>query len=227
MNKTDSNFNTITPYKVRSKIISTAQEIRKKNSSACKNRLISVKIDGATRKSRAFLGINIQFIDDGKLEIFNLGTIELFDRHTAENLRNEVIAVLKKYEIKSNQVFSVTTDNGANYVTCSKLFNDSDKNIPETAYDFAANDSFDEIEQISMTVIEVVEEDEDDNLQDIDNVETVISDDGRSDVGASSNFILGSELKDGELNEKDKAKKNEEDEAKKKRKKKCCKCSSY
>jgi len=42
--------------------------------------------------------------------------VELKIKHTGENLKNEVFSILKRYNILKEQIYTVTTDNGANMV---------------------------------------------------------------------------------------------------------------
>lgn len=53
--------------------------------------------------------------------IYFSGMIETTKRHTAENLKEEIIKCLTEYGISINQIYSSTTDNGANVVKMSKL----------------------------------------------------------------------------------------------------------
>ncbi|XP_050548304.1 uncharacterized protein LOC126909940, partial [Daktulosphaira vitifoliae] len=52
-----------------------------------KNRMVSLKIDGVSRHSRSFLGINVQYIscDSMQLQIKTLSISEVLGGHTAEN----------------------------------------------------------------------------------------------------------------------------------------------
>lgn len=49
-----------------------------------KNKLLSLKIDMATRLQRSVMGINIQFYSKSKIIIKTLGCIELTERHTGK-----------------------------------------------------------------------------------------------------------------------------------------------
>lgn len=56
-------------------------------------------MDIATRLDRAILGINVQFIEDGRIRLQTLALKELFERHTAKNLKREVLDVLSEYGV--------------------------------------------------------------------------------------------------------------------------------
>ena len=85
---------------------------------------------------RAILGINIQLIKNGKLTLRTIAMKEI-TRHTAEYIKNAVADVLEQYEISISQIYTVTTDNGANMLKSVKLL--SNEQLKENA--FADEDS--------------------------------------------------------------------------------------
>ena len=109
-----------------------ALEMRQAIKKAVQNRLVCVKIDCAKRMSRSFLGINIQYAQNGKIELRNLSTSELTDRQTGATLKRMVCDVLKEFDIKLSQVYAVTTDNGANIALAVRLLaKQCDSNVAE------------------------------------------------------------------------------------------------
>lgn len=93
-----------------------------------KDRLISIKIDAATRCSRSLLGVNVQFCKDFKIHIRTLAMCEIFEKHTAEHLKSLLRDILNDYNIKIGQIYTITTDNGANML---KLVDLLDKDIED------------------------------------------------------------------------------------------------
>ncbi|XP_036327193.1 uncharacterized protein LOC118739793 [Rhagoletis pomonella] len=73
---------------------------------------------------RSVLGINIQYIKDYKVIVHTIGMIETTKRHTAASLKEEIMKCLNEYGIGIHQIYSNTTDNGANVVKASKLLHD-------------------------------------------------------------------------------------------------------
>lgn len=53
--------------------------------------------------------------------LYTVGCIELFESSTSSNLADEVMAILTKYGINIDMVYSATTDNGCNYVKAIQL----------------------------------------------------------------------------------------------------------
>ncbi|CAK9297482.1 unnamed protein product [Gordionus sp. m RMFG-2023] len=107
---------TINKHIVIDKIKYAASEIRCQIMQQLKNKLISLKIDTATRFQKSVLGVNAQFIMDDKIEIRTLGMLEIVKAHTASNLKEEIDNLLKQYNICLSQIYSITVDNGANMV---------------------------------------------------------------------------------------------------------------
>lgn len=79
-----------------------------------KGKVLSLKMDSATRNERSVLGINIQLIVDGKIEIYTLSIREMRTSQAAQNLKEHLQEVLNEFGITKKQIFSITTDNGRN-----------------------------------------------------------------------------------------------------------------
>ena len=63
------------------------------------------------------LGLNVPFIQDGRLILRNLGMREIYVSHTGQNLKDIVMEILASYGIARDQILSVTTDIGSNMLT--------------------------------------------------------------------------------------------------------------
>lgn len=90
-----------------------------------KNKMLSIKIDIGTRMDKHILGIDAQVISNGKIEILTLSMIQIKKRHTAQNLKEEVLSCLFEYNVQINQIYSCTTDNASNVIKMSQLLKDS------------------------------------------------------------------------------------------------------
>ncbi|XP_070073345.1 uncharacterized protein [Drosophila takahashii] len=75
------------------------------------------------RCNRGILGVNVQFIENGKIVIKTLGLIELTKSHTSQNLCSEVQSIMDDFCIKKEQIYSITTDIGRNMVKAVDLLN--------------------------------------------------------------------------------------------------------
>lgn len=96
---------TINEENLKKIVTEKAITIRDKLGKEFENKMISLKIDIATRLDRSFLGINIQYVDspNNQIVLNTLGVIELHERHTGEHLRVVLTEVLQKYNIKWNK----------------------------------------------------------------------------------------------------------------------------
>lgn len=65
-----------------------------------KNKMLSLKIDSASRLGRNFFAINIQYICNAKIVINTIGMMQMYDRQTAENLRDKILEVLLELQLK-------------------------------------------------------------------------------------------------------------------------------
>lgn len=123
----------VNSHNIASRIAVAAQQIKKQISEYVSNKMVCLKIDAATRCDRSILGINIQYLCGKKVIVRTLGMIEIAGSHTGENLKNKIISVLHKYRISIRQVYSTTTDNGANMLKAVRLMQKSlDEDEPQT-----------------------------------------------------------------------------------------------
>ncbi|XP_064462638.1 uncharacterized protein LOC135373352 [Ornithodoros turicata] len=125
---------------IKNCVTQEASDARKVLAHKLQDRLISLKIDCANRLDRAVLGVNVQYIEDGKLVLQTLAMRELFERHTGKYLKSEVLDVLSMYGVRAEQVYSITTDNGANMIKAVELLREEE--LEETA--LLANDDEEE-----------------------------------------------------------------------------------
>lgn len=121
-------------------ITELASQMRNLISSKIKDKMICLKMDIASRHNRSILGINCQIVDSGKLTIFSMGMVTLEKRHTAVNIKNEVMLVLNSFGVELWQLYTITVDNGANMCKTVDLL----KNDQEMYYLTALNDPLSE-----------------------------------------------------------------------------------
>lgn len=66
--------------------------------------------------TKSFMGITIHFIKDSKLISANIGITELCESHTAVYIGSQLTETLGTWEINTNKIVTVVTDNAANIV---------------------------------------------------------------------------------------------------------------
>lgn len=105
---------------IRTRVALLADEMREEIRQQVKGRLISLKVDCVTCMDRSMLGVNLQFVSDGKIVLRTLAIKELKEGHTASYLQSILLEVLAAYNVELCQVYSITTDNGTNLVKSVK-----------------------------------------------------------------------------------------------------------
>ncbi|KAH7959828.1 hypothetical protein HPB49_014065 [Dermacentor silvarum] len=108
--------------------------------------MFSLKIDYASRLGTALLGINVQYAENGRLILQLLAMKELFDRHTAEHFTSQVKSTLSCYDLSVAQVYSVTTDNGANMLKAARLLCETDHETDASSSEEEADSGYPEFE---------------------------------------------------------------------------------
>ncbi|XP_036321031.1 uncharacterized protein LOC118735414 [Rhagoletis pomonella] len=92
-----------------------------------KNRIISIKIDSAQRLFRNVVCLNAQYLLNGEITIKTLAVNNFREKHTARNLKELILKSLERYDITISQVYSITSDNGSNMVSCGNLLQHESK----------------------------------------------------------------------------------------------------
>ena len=106
---------------IRKHVSVVAKKIKDDLRNELKHRLVSLKIDCVTRLGRAIIGINLQFVRDGRIHLRTLAMTEIDKRHTGEHFCTMVLDTLHLYGLKLEGVYSITTDGGSNLLKCVKL----------------------------------------------------------------------------------------------------------
>ncbi|CAK9294251.1 unnamed protein product [Gordionus sp. m RMFG-2023] len=114
----------INRFKIKDLVVDESKKIQAKIIKGTKNKLISLKKDSAQRLGRNILGINIQYIKGNNIILSNLAMKEIKESSTSENIKRMIIETLNKFHIPLRNVYTITTDNGANLVKSIKLLNE-------------------------------------------------------------------------------------------------------
>lgn len=70
----------------------------------------------ADMQTKSFMGITIHFIKDSKLISDNIWITELCESHTAAYIESQLTEILATWEINTNKIVAVVTDNAPNIV---------------------------------------------------------------------------------------------------------------
>ena len=90
---------------VRSMVINLAENFRTALAKRLKNKLVSSKFDTASRKGCGFFGINVQYIEGNEIVIKTLAVKEMSTRHTAKDLKECILQVIKPPQLLQNALF--------------------------------------------------------------------------------------------------------------------------
>ncbi|XP_017062432.2 uncharacterized protein LOC108102221 [Drosophila ficusphila] len=101
-------------------------DIKNSIMASLKDKMLSLKMDTATRCNRGILCVNVQYIHDTGIAIRTLGLIELNMSHTSRNICSEIESLLSQFAIQKQQIYTITTDNGRNMVKAVELLNDTE-----------------------------------------------------------------------------------------------------
>lgn len=109
----------------------TAQTIRDLIKDEVRHKMISLKLDIATRQHRSMLALNIQYYSatHQKIVIRTLGFVELKNRHTAIYLETVINEIFETYNIDKRNIYSYTPDNGANMISLAALLKSKQQSL--------------------------------------------------------------------------------------------------
>lgn len=105
-------------------IAKKADEIRDLIKSKVKNKCLCLMADIGSRYNRSILGVNVAYMKNSKSCIHTIGMHPLRKSHTSENIRDTIKSNLSDYNLSLNQIFSITTDNGANLLKATALLDE-------------------------------------------------------------------------------------------------------
>lgn len=140
-------------------------------SEEAKDRYISLMVDIVSKRGRSVLGINVQYFheESRQLVIRTIGMVRMLMPHTGQYISDLIKRKLAEYRIETRQIYSVTTDNGANVVKSNQILqsqlNESGRNVEPFSTDSLDlnNTAFDDALVDLITTQEYDDTDGDDN----------------------------------------------------------------
>lgn len=88
------------------------------------DRFVSLMIDIGSKNNVSLLSICTQFIIEDRIQIRNIGMVQLHKRHKSGYIKQMIADQLDAFELEKPQVVSLTTDNASNMRATVKLFDD-------------------------------------------------------------------------------------------------------
>ena len=121
---------------MKRKIRMMAAKVRELIASELQSRLFSIKFDGAIRYNRKILGVNAQFLRNGKTVIRTISMNEITGRQTADNIKSNIYDVLSGFGVGVGHLYSSTTDRAKNCTSCGqKMRQDQNAELSQDAQD--------------------------------------------------------------------------------------------
>lgn len=100
-----------------------AERIHDQIKTEVRDTFIFVMVDAATKFRRSILGVNIQYIYEGRVVLRCVGMINLTASHTTAYLTEEILNRLNSFGIENRQIISITTDNAPAMLAIPDLMN--------------------------------------------------------------------------------------------------------
>lgn len=126
----DTNFRELKTY-----IEQLADKLQLRIRQSLKDRFISLMVDAASKNNISILGISAQYLADGKMNQLVLGMSYMSKAHTALYMKNKLKSCLEDYDIPTDRVISITTDNASSMISMTKRFDDDAHDAYPVNYD--------------------------------------------------------------------------------------------
>ena len=109
-----------------------------------KGKLVYIKIDGATRQLRSFLGINVQYYDESESEavVKTLTCADSEKKHSSQQMCEIFETTLQKFDVPKENVLCLVVDNASNMTKTVERLNEND--MPFKDPDVMHNNAVDE-----------------------------------------------------------------------------------
>lgn len=143
--------------------------------SEVKNILVSLMVDIRSKRGKSILGMQIQYIKNDQIKIRTVGMVRMLKPHTGAYIAELIEKKLKEYSISLDQIYSLTTDNGANMLKAVSLVG---KDVRDTLTALMESDEMDDEQPIDTAEFETL---------------AFIIADETNDNGNSSRIILNEE----------------------------------
>lgn len=131
---------------VKEHLQKTAEQVQDEIRCETQNQPLSLMVDIVTRQRRSICGFSVQFILNGELKVRSIGMIQLLQSHTGKYIAEVIIKRLKEYGINLKQIFTITTDNGANVLKMVRDIHEHLRAEMHVAKQAAAHDRIEPIE---------------------------------------------------------------------------------
>lgn len=109
----------LNPEHIKRKANEMQEIVKGRIRSEMKGKLLSLQLDLTRHLQRSILGVNVQSFVDNKLVVRTLAMKRTLEQKTGLHLANEVRNILEQFDVNIDNIYTVTTDNGANVLACT------------------------------------------------------------------------------------------------------------
>lgn len=107
-------------------------------------KMVCLKLDIASKKFKSLLGINVQYVQDNAIKIRTLAMRPVTVKHTSDIIFAIIQDVLQDFGVDLKQIFTVTTDNGANLLKTARIMQKYDNLVEDDTSDGDSGDDEDD-----------------------------------------------------------------------------------
>lgn len=112
---------TINPPQLKHHANEFLKIVKEKISAEMKGKLLALELDLTKHFQRCFLGVNARFSMENETVVRTLALRRILVSTSALNIALEIEKILKEYEVGIDDVYAITTDNGANVLAVSNV----------------------------------------------------------------------------------------------------------
>lgn len=108
----------LNPKYIKLKANEMQEIVKNRIKSEMKGKLLSFQIDLTRHLQRCIFGLNVQYYIDDKLVVRTLAMKRLLEQTYGINLANEMRDILESFDVDVDDVYTVTSDNETNVLSC-------------------------------------------------------------------------------------------------------------
>lgn len=95
--------------------------IKDKIISELNEKLVSLQLDLTNHSEKCFLTVNTQYYVGDQFKLWTLAMKRLLDSTASLNIAREIEKILNEFDLKVDDVYAITTDNGPNVLCCTNI----------------------------------------------------------------------------------------------------------
>lgn len=133
----------INRHDIVNRVAEESNLVKRRISEELKGRTVSIMFDVCTIATLSMVGVDVMFMNDGKVNCRSLGIITITERHKAVQLANILFDILAEFGISLENVFSITSDTAKNATATANVLNLVAESCNNTEDDIAESSIFD------------------------------------------------------------------------------------